>query len=53
MAGDQMRLQNGLQDCLQPGALADDLIAACHLSAQRQRRLVRYPNVGQEAARLK
>jgi hypothetical protein len=43
-------MQDGLQHGLQPSALAHDLVAPRHLSAQRQRRLVRYPNFGQEAA---
>lgn len=49
---DQMRVQNGLKDRLQPSPLPDDLVTPRHLSAQCQRRLVRYPDFRQEATRI-
>ena len=44
-----MGMQDGLDDVLQPGALPHDLVATGDLPAQRLGRLVRDPDLGQEA----
>jgi hypothetical protein len=50
---DQVRMQDRLDDVLEPGALAHELVASGDLSAQRLRRLVGNPDLGQEAAGVK
>ena len=47
---DQVRMQDRLDDVLQPGALEHNLIAPGHLPAQSLRRLVGDPDLWQEAA---
>ena len=51
--GDQMAVQDRLDDILQARSLPDDLVAPGHLPAKRLRRLVRNPDFGQKAARIK
>ena len=48
-----MAMQDRLDDVLQARSLPDDLIAPGHLPAKRLRRLVRNPDFGQKAARIK
>ena len=48
--GDQVAVQDRLDDVLQARALSDDLIAPGHLPAKRLRRLVRNPDFRQKAA---
>ena len=47
---DQVRMQDRLDDVLQPGTLAHDLITAGDLPAQRLRRLIGDPHLRQETA---
>jgi len=47
-----MRVQDRLDDVLQPGSLPDDLVAARDLPAQCLGRLVGYPHFRQEPARI-
>ena len=51
--GDQMAVQDRLDDILQARSLPDDLIAPGHLPAKRLRRLIRNPDFGQKSARIK
>src|ERR1700734_2782737 len=48
--GDQMAVQDRLDDILQARSLPDDLVAPGHLPAKRLRRLIRYPDFRQKAA---
>src|SRR6516165_12718596 len=48
--GDQMAMQDRLDDILQSRAPSDDLIAPGDLPTKRQRRLVRNPDLRQKAA---
>ena len=47
-----MAVQDRLDDILQARPLPDDLIAPGHLPAKRLRRLIRYPDFRQKAARI-
>src|ERR1700689_17089 len=51
--GDQMAVQDRLNDILQSRSLSDDLIAPGYLPAKRLRRLVRNPDFRQKAACIK
>jgi hypothetical protein len=48
--GDQMAVQDRLDDILQARSLPDDLVAPGHLPAKRLRRLIGYPDFRQKAA---
>ena len=48
--GDQVAVQDRLDDVLQARSLPDDLVAPGHLPAKRLGRLIRYPDLRQKAA---
>src|SRR6516162_2901941 len=50
--GDQMAVQDRLDDVLQARSLLDDLIAPGHLPAKRLRWLARNPDLRQKAANV-